>query len=358
MRHDLDLTTLVATNWQVAEREPARFAGRANIACFGDSMVKFGVQPRVLGGSLGVTVHNFALYCGPPATSFYQLQRAFAAGARPAAVLVDFQPEILMCDAMKVTGRTFPEILGVRELFDLCWTAHDFNHFGEFLVARYLPSARKRFEIRAALTGAASGQSVAIRERLVAAQRNWEVNDGAEVLPKNPYFDGKVPELGAFPSMFWTPWKANKVNVTYLERFLNLAARHNVPVFWLLQPNATEVIQRRDRSGYSAQYDYFVRGYQEHYPQLFVIDGRQVGYPTSYFTDPVHLDRSGATAYSLGIADALRPFLTSGQRPPRWQLLPDRRNRADEVALEDWHQSAAIFQAARANAGDPATVRR
>ena len=345
MRYDFDLTTLVASNWQIEGKAPARYAAKTEILCFGDSMVKFGVQPRVLGPALGRSVYNFALYCGPPQTSYYQLQRAFQAGAKPAAVLVDFQPEILMCDALRVTSRTFPEILGYRELFDLCWTAGDFDRLAEFYAARLLPSSRKRFEIRAAFSAATSGQSASLRDRLIAVKRNWKVNGGAEVLSKNPNYRGEVPDTGAYPSMFWTPWFGNPLSVVYLERFLNLAAEHQVPVFWLLQPNAPEVHNRREQNGYDAQYESFVRSYLNRYPRLTVVDGRHVRYPASFFTDPVHLDRSGSTAYSLGIADVLRPFLDSGKVASRWENLPDRRERADEVALEDHGQSAVAIQA-------------
>ena len=340
MQHDDDFTTLVAANWAQAAATPARHGAAAEVLCFGDSMVKFGVQPRVLGAALGRRVYNFALYCGPPETSFYQLQRAFAAGARPAAVLVDFQPEILACDNLTVTSRTLPEILGLGELFDLCRFARNPARFGEFVVARLLPSARKRFEIREACAAALGGRSASIRDRVRAIKRNWKVNGGAEVLAKNPYYRGEIPETGAYPSMFWSPWKPNKLNVVYLERFLNLAARHHVPVVWLLQPNATAVDIRREQAGYNARYEYFVRGYQERYANLVVVDGRHVDYPAGFFVDPVHLDRSGATAYSLGIADILRPILAAGiPATSRWQVLPDRRERADEVALEDGTQS-------------------
>ncbi len=242
MRHDFDLTTLVASNWQLEGKAPTRqHAAKAEILCFGDSMVKFGVQPRVLGGSLGKSVYNFALYCGPPMTSFYQLERVLDAGAKPAAVLVDFQPEILMCDALQVTSRTMPEILGFGELVDLCWTARDSDRLAEFFIARLLPSSRKRFEIRAACTAAIIGQSASIRERVVGAKRNWKANGGAEVLAKNPGYGGEIPDTGAYPSMFWTPWKPNRLSRTYLERFLNLAAKHDIPVFWLIQPNTQQV---------------------------------------------------------------------------------------------------------------------
>jgi len=345
MRHDYDLTTLVASNWQIEGQAPGRHAARNDILCFGDSMVKFGIQPRILGGVLGKPTYNFALYCGPPQASYYMLARSFDAGAKPAAVVVDFQPELLMGDAMKLTSRTFPELLGFRELVDLCWHARDSDRLGEFVIAKILPSSRKRYEIRAGLMAAIKGESASIKDKVLAAKRNWKLNKGAEVLAKNPYYHGEVPEFGAYPAMFWMPWKPNPLSVTYLERFLDLAAAHKVPVFWVLQPNANEVDLKREKVGYNAQYDNFVRSYQDRFTNLVVIDGRHVNYPYQYFTDPVHLDRNGGTAYSFGVADVMKPYLEGTTIARRWFNLPDYRSRAEEVPLEDTTQSALAIRA-------------
>ena len=354
-RHHVDLSTVMTLNWRLDRHAPARHARGAEVLCFGDSMVKFGVQPRVLGAALGRSVRNFALYCGPPQTSYFQLRRAFDAGARPAAVLVDFQPEILVCEPLKVTSKAFAEILDFRELLDLCWTARDADRLAEFGVARLLASSRQRFEIRAAVLAAATGQPTPLgRDRLDGARRNWQLNRGGEALPKNPNYRGDVPDTDAYPVMFWTPWRPNPLNVAYLERFLDLASRRGVPVFWLLQPNVNEVDVRRERVGYNAQYEQFVRQYLDRYANLHVVDGRRVNYPASFFNDPVHLDRDGGTAYSLGIADVLRPFL-AGTAAPRWQPLPDRRDGAAGVPLEDTLQSVLAVRAAQSEA---ATARR
>ena len=356
MRHDLDLTTLVAANWGLEADTPGRRAAKADILCFGDSMVKFGVQPRVLGPALGRKVANFAMYCGTPELTYYRLRRAFDAGARPAAILVDFQPELMMCDALRVTARVVPEALDLGEIFDLGRAAGDPELLGQLVVGRLLPSARKRPEVRAAVAAAVAGRPEPIRERVLAARRNWRVNAGAEVLPKNFAYQGTIPTDGPYPSMFWTPWKPNRLSVAYFERFLSLAARHQVPVFWILQPNAPEVDARRGGSGYYDCYEYFIRGYQRSYPNLFVIDGRHVNYPPGFFVDPVHLDRDGAVACSLGIADVLRPILVEGKSPVRWQTLPDHRGRVREVALEDHIQSALANRAEAASR--PSSLRR
>ncbi len=345
MRHDYDLTTLIASNWEIEGRAPARYAADSKVLCFGDSMVKFGIQPRVLGASLGKPTYNFALYCGSPQASYYMMRRALDAGSRPEAIVVDFQPEFLMGDSMKLLSRAFPELLSVPEAADLCWQARDPGRFAEFLVAMALPSARKRYEIRANVAANIKGQDGSIRENLLARKRNWRVNRGAEALPKNPHYQGDVPEFGGYPAMFWTPWKAHPLNVEYLERFLELAESRQVPVFWVLQPNAAAVDERRGKVGYNAQYDAFVQGYLERFANLVAIDGRHVNYPHQVFTDPVHLDRDGATAYSLGVAEVIRDRLKGSGGGARFVALPDKRERAREVALEDFNQSGEALKA-------------
>jgi hypothetical protein len=348
MGHDHDLTTLIAGNWRIEGQAPARVASRNEILCFGDSMVKFGIQPRVLQARVRKSAYNFALYCGAAPSSYFLLRRSIDSGARPAAVIVDFQPELLMCDSMSILSRVYPEMLSFAETVELCRDARDTNRLAEFLIAKALPTARKRHEIRASVLAVINGESVSIKEKLLAARRNWQINKGAEVLPVNPYFQGVVPDSGAYPAMFWTPWKANRLNDLYLGRFLELAASRDLPVFWVIQPNVNEVDVRREKLGYNAQYEAYVRAYLEKYPNLVVIDGRHVNYPHQVFTDPVHLDRHGATAYSLGVADVLRSRLVDHQPGPRWVALPDHRFEADAIGLEDNAQSSLALGSERA----------
>ena len=342
---DLDLTTLVAANWRIEGRAPARHAAGNEILIFGDSMVKFGIQPRVLKAKVGKTSYNFALYCGSAPASYTMLRRSIDAGARPDAVVVDFQPELLMGDSMKILNRVFPELLTCRETLELCWNARDAGRFAEFMIAKILPTARKRYEIRAGVLASINGRSVSIKEKSLAARRNWKVNKGAEVLPKNPHYRGEVPEAGAYPSMFWVPWKANELNRLYLEQFLKLAASRDIPVFWVLQPNAAEVDTRREKAGYNAQFDVFVRSYLAKFPKLVIIDGRHIDYPYQVFTDPVHLDRQGAVAYSLGVADVLRAHLVDRKPGLRWVALPDHRDQVNAIALEDNAESGVALRA-------------
>src|SRR4051812_42261979 len=89
---DRHFTTNAALSWAYGGRAADRKAAGRDVLCFGDSMVKFGVAPRVLEDRLGTKAYNLALYAGSPTASYFLLRRALEAGARPSAILVDFQP--------------------------------------------------------------------------------------------------------------------------------------------------------------------------------------------------------------------------------------------------------------------------
>ena len=156
---------------------------------------------------LGKSAYNFALYCGSAPASYYMLRRSFDAGAKPAAIVVDFQPELLMGDSMKILNRVYPELLTFRETAELCWTTG--TSTGTIVRDRPgRPVRRVRGRQAPALgpeavrdpgrasSPAIKGESASVKEKLLAAKRNWKINQGAEVLPKNPYYQGEVPEFG------------------------------------------------------------------------------------------------------------------------------------------------------------------
>src|SRR5690349_12144950 len=67
-RHeDADFTTNIATSWRFSAHQAARRATKCEVLCFGDSMVKFGLLPRVIESRIGRSAYNLAAYAGPPA---------------------------------------------------------------------------------------------------------------------------------------------------------------------------------------------------------------------------------------------------------------------------------------------------
>ena len=84
------------------------------------------------------------------------------------------------------------------------------------------------------------------------------------------------------------------LNAIYLRRFLELAARRRIPVYWLVPPIHPRVEAVRDRLDLDARYTKMLRRATEQYPNLTVVDGRGASYPPRHFIDATHLDFEGA----------------------------------------------------------------
>ena len=107
------------------------------------------------------------------------------------------------------------------------------------LAGRLLPSLRSRLEIRSDLLAALCGDAGPLRDINRALWRNWTVNDGANVALPQPSYEGKLTAKDVqnlHPDVFF----ADKSNALAIDRMLQLAQRHKIPVFWLLPPLAPE----------------------------------------------------------------------------------------------------------------------
>ncbi len=325
-------------------------AGRFDVLIVGDSMLKFGLAPRVVESRLepGRRVDNLALLDGKPALSAVVFERALASGARPSALIVDGSPEALNQPAWHLLTNPHWNALMASpgEAWDLARTYHDRAFFGRLILARALPSYRCRDQVRDAINAALGGRSdenpnLDANEPLT---RNRQVNRGGVLLPKEPKFRGEVPSQMSADVLNGT-CDIQFETAHYVRRLIRLAAEHKVAVFWLLPPNAPVVIDHRDRSGVHARIDRFVRGLQTQFPNLTVLDARHAGYPNHVFVDPVHLDRDGAVALSTDVGDVIERTLCHSEPSTRWVNLPAYRARAgsevEPLALEDLGQSRA-----------------
>ncbi len=72
----------IELDWRIVGRDATTKAVGSDVLILGDSMLKFGVAPRVLEQTTGHSVYSLALLDGKPAASYFLLRRALAAGAR------------------------------------------------------------------------------------------------------------------------------------------------------------------------------------------------------------------------------------------------------------------------------------
>lgn len=340
-RHELWFSTRITAAWRFSARVANRGSKGAELLCFGDSLVKLGVLPRVLEHGLGRSVYNLAAPGGQAPSSYYLLSRALASRTNaPKAIIVDFHPNLLAV-APRSSGPLWPELMDLRECLDLSINARDPRLLLETTLACLFPTIKNRVEVRAATLAALEGKPRPESAETAAHLRNWRVNLGAQVTPRASKIDDPDESTGHEQMAGWKPHRAN---TAFLRRFLDLAADRQIKVFWLLPPTSPAWQGRRDQLNLTAQYTRFARQLQDKYPNLIIIDGHRAGYERSVFRDATHLDRKGALMLSLALVEVVGDHLDGPARGSRWVHLPEYRERSDVVQLEDVDQSRFVLQ--------------
>jgi hypothetical protein len=344
-----EIEVLNPWNWEwrfTGAAASSKEARASEVLCFGDSLVKMGVLPRVLEWGSGRPAYNLAVPMGQAASSYFLLRRALDAGARPSGVLIDAAPAFLA--ARPTTGgqrRQWPQLLTTAESLDLAWSARDPGFFAEVTAARLLRTLRAREEIRNWVQAVSRGEAATRRHYGPPFWRNARVNRGAYAMPARP-FHGNALEVflkNVGGLAFLDP---DPVNLGYLHRFLDLADARGVRVFFLLAPMAEEVQEACERSGFTARQTAFVASLRERHPNLTVLDARRSHYGrTMYVQDPLHLSHLGAAALSADVAPVLARAL-AGEPLPRWVELPAARKRreCEMIAVEDLDESAQALR--------------
>ena len=346
-RHEFDFSDNALASWKHSAQAARREARDAQVLCFGDSLVQLSVFPRVIEARSGRRAYNLSVTGGPPPASYFLLERALAAGARPAALVVDSKPNIL-ATRHEWLVRHYSHVAGLRDRVALARECKDSGLFGLITAARLLPSYRDRTPIRAAILAAFGGGFSSPREAIAGRWRNAALNKGALVFPKNP---AVADEVGPDEqSVYYPPaWSANPASRAYMDRFLALAESRGIPVFWIVPPISPKPQARREALGLDAAFTRFVAGMQARHRNVVVVDGRHAGYHAGLFVDQSHLDREGATTFSVDLAAIIARHL-DGPPPAdgaRWVSLPAFRPVPAGVPLEDIRESAVAAANAR-----------
>jgi hypothetical protein len=350
------LTTLDRAAWTYPTRS-IPLASRAQVLALGDSLIKYGVSPKVLERRLGIRAFNLAVPGGEAFGSYQILRHILDSGAKPKIIFVD--GETLAADPCKHV-EYWPEIASMAETFELAWTAGDPSFLGMTTCSQLLPSYRLRFEVRDWLVAELQDRPSSLRSRthLPLFRRNWNQNLGAELAM--PYASELGRESDQRVSQVQRerhdrqPSPVQPLNACYSARFVELAQSHGIAVFWLIPPVHPEVQERRDRQGWDHETVTFLQKLSARYPNLTVVDGRRAGYGPELFRDLVHLDADGAIAFTSRLADLVGAQFEPGRSDPgqRWiELKPLRAGEAARLAgehnaeVEDLNESMAAFKA-------------
>ena len=321
-RHRFDFLDPVGVSWALSERAAGGEPGRSSVLCFGDSLLKFGFRPGMIEARSGQSAYNLAVIAGRAPTSFFLLRRALDAGARPSAVVVDFEPNILAQSPL-IAHDLWAELITPHDCWELAWEGRDAGFLARTLTSRFLPSARYKSQIRSAILTALSGQPIARGQNLDSLIRDGRQFAGSLAMPH-----AERAEVAADPrnlAFFPPDWRCDPVNRRYVQKFFALASAHKIPVYWVIPPYAPPIQAFREVLGQDARFSHFVRATRSKHPEVTVLDGRKSRYHHSTFWDnSVHLDEQGATTLSADVADVLaRSF--AGNQPSDWVSLPAYR---------------------------------
>ncbi len=319
-----------------------------DVLFFGDSVIKFGVAPKVIEARTGLKTYNLATIGSPASIPAILLRQALESGARPKAVVVDFKPTLL--NLYEADPPSFGRIAGLGDGLKIAWTTRQPDNFTRFAVGWILPTYRDRFMIRMRLGEALSGQVDPAFQLPEARRVNWTVNLGAEILPPNPS-SLTTPEFANERKNLDPNWSCHPVNVAAIDEFFRLAAAHDIPVFWLLTPVHPRVQAGRTQAGIDASWDRFLAERTQG-RNVVVVDARRLGVAPDLFVDATHLDRRGAATLSEALADFLVDWRKhSPGATNRWVVLPARNRPLDDGRLiEDTDQTGLALRNAEGTA--------
>ena len=352
-RHAISLFDSDELSYRWTARQAIKVARSCEILCFGDSLIKLGVVPRVVGERAGKTAFNLAVSGSQAPASYFLLRRALASGARPAAIVCGFTPPLLRVGPRHNLAR-WPGLLDPTETAALAWWAGDPLLFGEITVDQVLPSLRGKATIRAKIREGFGGAPFPLRFGNTYNIRNWRRNDGAQLMTGSAVRGLTDADVAQVRTGYYPEWRTHPANLAGIDHFLALAEQAGVPVFWILPPLLPALHDQLTASGFAARYEAFVRDWQAKYPRLVVLDARGRITDLDAFWDVQHLSVAGAAAFSRVLGEIIRDHLdptrlADGGR--RWVTVPRFALAPIDPRIE------TIDQSRLAVAADPA-VRR
>lgn len=332
-----DFSTPYALEWSVTARSVKHVARKTQIPCFGTSLTRGGVSPRILEEKLGKTAYNFALSGAQPFASYTVFKHALAAGCKPEAIVVEFKWTAL---AMGYTWneRVLPEMATTRDFLDFAIATSDSQLFARLFLLSKIPTLRCREEIRKNILAGLNGTEPPRLHEIVIMARNALMNRGANHPTYNPKFTGYVDP--ASPFLFEKDWKCHPFSELYIHKFFDLAASLDVPVFWILPPIAPSTVKHRVEIGIEETYTQFVKSMAAKHKGVTVVDGRFSEYANEVFIDSTHMNRDGAVAFTTDLADAIKRELEPrSDTATHWVSLPKYKAQPNAKRIEDMMDS-------------------
>ena len=329
-------------------RKASRSVKSCELLCMGDSLVKLSVVPKIIEAEIKKPVFSLALSGSQPPATYFMLRRVLASGARPKAILVDFNPPLIRIGPRLNVAR-YPVFLNSIETALLASWARDPDLFGEITARQILPSLRAKSTIRAQIFDALGGKSLPNPFWNSLAIRNWQVNRGAQLMAGSAAVQNlSDADVARIEFEFNPNWNLDPANLIGIDRFLALARESQIQIYWLLMPQLPAFQDQMVRTGMAARHEQLVRSWQAKYPEIVVLDGRRKMTDLDGFWDSQHLSVAGASGFSRILGEVLKGLMTDPKPTDprhRWVNLPPMEPGPVGPGLETDVQSHAMVQA-------------
>lgn len=352
-RNELRFSSVTRLAWKFSAQAARKDAKRAEILCFGSSLIKFGLVPSVLESKTGRSAFNIATPAGKLSTTYYVLKRALDAGAHPTAVIMDAVDRpipVSVRDERHVSIwsslREWSELLTIPESLELAFQARDATFAGESVLFKTLKSFKCRAEVWLAIRklielGPESGK---VDFRVLSVLRNWNFNKGAFVLCSNLKIDPNAaetitPRPPVARELKDGYWLENRLARYYARRLLDLAAARKIQVFLVMPPLPSLELANQDASGIALYYKRRAARWMERYPNVTVIDGRDSEYDPTAFSDEIHMSYKGVVTFSRDLGTIVAARLGESSAGTRWVAMPKYEYRPPDVFVEDHDMS-------------------
>ena len=106
--------------------------------------------------------------------------------------------------------------------------------------------------------------------------------------------------------MYKTPFTISTVNHRALDKFLEIAESHSIPVLWIKPPMPTAVLSARNTNGFFTAYDTFLAGMAARHMGLKFQPGAPQPMPDDWFQDQSHVNAEGALHWTQDLAPLLK----------------------------------------------------
>ena len=250
----------------------------------GDSVAKGGVLPSQVMAGLApdVSVHNGAVAGTGPEFAYFMLKRQIALGKAPKAIICAPSPHTFSSQriALLVGG---------------------YARWGEIanIVGLGVSTPEVAYGILCKLS-----YTLRYREQLGSLLRGRRLDAEEQETPVGGETQTKHFTVATIHPMYKKAFQVADFNRALLEKFLDLAGRNQIPVYWFTMPVMPAVAEGRAPHHFDADYTAFLADIKQRH-NVQILQGDFLVWDEANFHDMTHLNSTGAVRLSKLLGEKL-----------------------------------------------------